>query len=427
VNSAGLIEYPRAAVDQDGILHVVWGATEGQSVRIVYSRVPAINAVQNQEWSAPVVLVEQSLAAYYPFDIAVDSNGGVHLLYFQLGENPGVFVMNSSDGGGTWSSPIQLYQTQDPTGNGEGVSPTSLYIDEKNRMHATWTRYDTTGNGKAVYYAQSTDFGDTWSQPFEVAKWQPGWYETDWLSTGVVGDEIHLSWEGGEVAYQNERISRDGGHTWSENQIILPNLVGENGFANYVVDSANLLHLLVVKRADPNSFAQGVWHTSWDEDHWNDPVLLGTRNLLLYEKASKLDPQSLETITRGTFTGNGLRYQMSAIVNGNQLFVVVVNEFDGEIWSTHTTLDAPYIPPKAYPMPAAQTDVPPSATPQITAAPTVQPEEALSATPPIQSVETAQESGNQTSDLVLTGVLPAGIIVIGIIAYFFFIKRRRGV
>ena len=424
VNSGGLIEYPCAAVDPEGILHVVWGATEGQSVRIMYSQVPSIYADQNQEWTDPVVLVEQTLAAYYPFDIVVDSKGGIHLLYFQLGENPGVFVMNSSDSGISWSSPILLYQTQDPTGGNEGVAPTSLVVDDKDRLHATWTLYDTSGNGKAIFYSQSIDFGDSWSQPFEVAKWQPGWYETDWLSTGVVGDEIHLSWEGGDVAYLNERISRDGGQTWDGNQIILPNLVGENGFANYLVDSANRLHLLVVKRADPNSFAQGVWHTSWDNGRWTDPVLLGTRNLLLYEKASQLDPQSLETLIRGTFTGNGLRYQMSDIVNGNQIFVVVVNEFDGEIWSTHTTLDAPYQPPRAYPMPSVQNSIPPSVTPQITTSPTIQPAETLEPTAPPQPIEITQESGFQTSDLVLTGVLPAGIIVIGILAYFLYVKRR---
>jgi hypothetical protein len=423
VNTAGLIEYPRAAVDHNGILHVVWGASEGQSVRVMYSQVPAISADQNQEWSKPVVLVEQSLAAYYPFDIAIDSKDSLHLLYFQLGENSGVFVINSADGGNAWSNPTQLYQTQDPAGSNEGVSPTSLVIDAKDRLHATWTLYDSTGNGKAIFYSQSSDFGDTWTQPYEVAKWHPGWYETDWLSTGVVGDEIHLSWEGGEVAYQNERLSTDGGRTWSENQVILPNLVGENGFANYVVDSSNLLHLLVVKRADPNSFAQGVWHTTWDQDHWIDPELLGTRNLLLYEKAGKLDPQSLETITQGTFTGNGLRYQMSTIVNGNQLFVVVVNEFDGEIWSSHTTLGAPYISPKPYPFPTASIDLMPSATPQITTTPTVQSIETYTPTPQTQPGETAQDSGIQTSDLVLFGVLPAAIIVIGIIAYIMIFKR----
>jgi len=47
----------------------------------------------------------------------------------------------------------------------------------------------------------------------------------------------------------NERISLDGGQSWGANQRILPNLVGENGFANLVVDSSNQMHMLVVKEA----------------------------------------------------------------------------------------------------------------------------------------------------------------------------------
>jgi hypothetical protein len=417
VNSTGLVEYPRAAIDHKGLMHVVWGASQGQIVQIMYSQVPANKADLTTYWTQPVVLVEQTLAAYYPFDIAVDSKDGVHIFYSQLGEHPGAFVINSSDGGKTWSNPIQVYPVQDPTGTSEGVSTTGLVIDAKDRLHATWTRYDSSGNGKAIYYSQSTDLGETWSRPFEVAKWQPGWYETDWLSTGVVGDEIHLSWEGGKVAYQNERISNDGGQTWGENQIILPNLVGENGYANYVVDSSNQLHMFVVKRADPNSFAQGVWYTTWEQNHWADPVLLGTRNLLLYEKAGELTPESLQAITRGTFTGNGLRYQMSTIVNGNQIFVVVVNEYDGEIWSSHTTLNTPQIPPVSYPSLTAPSVLVPTSTGVVTTTQVTQTMD--TPTPLLQPGQTAQAGEIQPSDILLFGVFPAAVIIIGIIIYTF--------
>jgi len=70
-----------------------------------------------------------------------------------------------------------------------------IITDLKNRLHVTWTLYGEEGNGIAIYYSQSLDNGKTWSKPFEVAAWRPGWYETDWLVSGVLGDEIHLIWK----------------------------------------------------------------------------------------------------------------------------------------------------------------------------------------------------------------------------------------
>lgn len=412
VNPNGNIEYPRAVVDPQGMLHVVWVGSNGAATWVMYSRVWASKADSAQDWTQPIALVERTLYAYYPVDIAVDGEGGLHVLYFKLGENSGTYVINSSDGGNTWSDPIQLYQTQDPRGSNEGIAPVELVVDHNNRLHATWSRYDISGNGKAIYYSQSSDLGKTWSRPFEVDRWQIGWYETDWLSTGVVGDEIHLVWEGsGNVAYLNERISKDGGQTWGENHHILLNLVGENGFANLVTDSANQLHMLVTKRGDPSAYAHGIWYTTWDHDHWPDPVLLGTRNPMLYEKMGKQEPSDLAEVTRGTFTGNGLRYQMSAIVNGNELFTVVANEWDGEIWSSHTSLDAPYIPPKPYPQLSALSDVQPTLTPTPAVLPIPTPTFQLQSNGPVQ------EGGVQPAQMILIGIIPALVIMIGIIVY----------
>jgi hypothetical protein len=423
VNKNGNLEYPRAIVDPSGMLHVVWVGTDGAVASVMYSRVISSNAYSPEAWSKPIVLVEPTLYAYYPVDIAVDTHGGLHILYSKLGENPGAYIINSSDGGNTWSDPIQIYSTQDLSGVTEGVGPVQLISDQKNRLHATWTRYGSDGNGKAIYYSRSSDLGNTWSRPFEVARWQPGWYETDWLSAGVVGDEVHLIWEGGQIAYQNERISKDGGQTWGENQFILQNLVGENGYANLVVDSADQLHMLIPKRADPNSFAHGVWYTNWDQNHWVDPILLGTRNLLLYERAGKLNAQTLKEITRGTFAGGGLRYQMATILNGNQLFVVVVSERDGELWSSHTTVDAPYIPSKPYRQVSALPDTKIAAPPEATATPMTQTLATVTPTLSFEPVQTAQGIDFQPSDLILFGVLPALVITIGIITYILFFKH----
>jgi len=403
----GYIEYPAAVVDHQGILHVVWisgGMRDGQ---LYYSRVPMADAMSARYWTKPVVLAEPVVMTYYTTDIVVDLNGGLHVLYFQIGAESGAYVINSLDGGKRWSRPILLYRTSDPYGEQDGVSTVKLVADSTDHLHATWTRYNADGNGEAIFYAQSVDRGQTWSQPFEVATRQPDWYEVDWLNVGVVGNEVHLVWEGGQGAFLNECISHDGGLTWSEPRYILTNLIGENGRANLVVDSANQLHLLVTMRGTAAYLIHGIWYTQWEDSHWQDPILLGTTNDKLYEIGGcHLDRSVIQDILKETFTDGGLRYQRAAVVGGNQLFVVVVDEWNGDIWSSHTTLSAPQIGPQPYPKLTTPTLVP-TATSQLIRT-------SMSTRPAIGAITTRPSSGvlENPSASVLAGVTPSFLLVV---------------
>jgi hypothetical protein len=417
ISSEGYMMYPEAVVDPRGTLHLVWIGGFTRQAKLYYSRAPASKADLAQEWSKPVPLAEPLVQAYYMVNIAVDSEGGLHILYFLIGNAPGVYVINSFDGGDTWSDPILLYNINSSTGEDEGASTMKILADQAGRLHATWTRYDISGNGKDILYSQSRDQGKTWTEPLDVAVWQLGLYEVDWLSVGVIGDEIHLVWEGGERAYLNERISTDGGLTWGKPHQILANLVGENGFADMVTDSANQMHMLIVKRGVNAYWMYALWYTSWEEDHWRDPIALGTTNPNLYSIAGTYYEGSNLDLLHGTFTGNGMRYQKSAIVNGNELFVILVNEWDGEIWSTRATLSSPFNPPQTYPQPTATPA--PTAIPTTVVQQTANPisREQLDRKPPTQE--------NNPGDLVMMGVLPAVLLVIGSLAYARIRKRNQ--
>jgi hypothetical protein len=348
ISPTGILEYPAAAIDGDGTLHVIWVQTVSERASLYYSHVPVGEAEMARKWENPIVLAGQVLLANYPADIKIDSTGKIHIIFSQLGETPGLYSINSTDGGKSWSTPLRMYQTYDPNGSAEGVSPVRLFVDEKNRLHATWTRFGISGNGNAIYYSQSQDLGETWTAPVEIMSVKLGWYETDWLSIGVVGDEIHLVWEGGEIAYLNERISHNGGQTWDSSNQILPKLVGENGFANLMLDSSNQMHMIVVLRGDGFTLSNGVWYSTWDGSNWSEPILLGTMDPNLYNTAGQLNEEELTNDLKGSFTGNGIRYPQAVMVNGNTLVFVVVNEWDGDIWSSHTTLPVPEIHPQAY-------------------------------------------------------------------------------
>ena len=418
INSVGLVQYPQAVVDLHGVLHLVWAASEGRQTRLFYSQALASKADSAQAWSKPIVLVESILFAYYPADIVADPSGGLHVIFSQVGAAPGAYVINSSNGGRTWSTPIELFRTYDSVGDQEGVSPTKLMIDNAGVLHATWTRFGPDGNGKNIYYSQSQDSGQTWTKPFEVAAWQLGWYEVDWISAGVIGKEIHVVWEGSsDIAALNERVSLDGGQTWGEAHQILANIRGENGFTDLVVDSANQLHLLVVQRGDANAITQGVWHTVWETDHWQDPILIGTSNVGLYSQLPRLSPLSLRDTMRGILSGNGLRYQRTALVNGNELFVVVVNEWDGEIWGTHTTLASPRVNPQPYPQQVV--------TPTRSSMVTPQPSPTATALPVVSSSATMAAQGTDVGGPVFAGSFAVLVLMVGVGIYVGVVRRTR--
>ena len=412
----GILEYPAADIDGDGTLHVIWVQTVTERASLYYSHVPVGEAEMARKWEKPIVLADQVLFSYYPADIKIDSTGIIHIIYSQLGEDPGLYSIDSTNGGNSWSTPVRLYQTYDPNGRAEGVSPVRLYIDAKNRLHATWTRYGSSGNGNAIYYSQSQDQGETWTTSLEVMSVKPGWYETDWLSIGVIGDEIHLVWEGGEIAYLNERISHNGGLTWGPSQQILPNLRGENGFANLIVDSANQMHMFVVLRGDGFTLSNGVWYSTWDGVSWGEPILLGTMDPNLYNTAGQLNAEELTSKLRGSFTGNGIRYPQAVMVNGNIVLLVVVNEWDGEIWSTHTTLHVPEIPPQAYMLSSPiATAAEPTSTKVVQSIPTEENIQEVVQSPSISSV-------NQNNYIYLS-LAPALLLIISVIIIAYIKKR----
>ncbi|HEX9012350.1 MAG TPA: sialidase family protein [Anaerolineaceae bacterium] len=371
----GHVYFPSAAVDQQGTLHLIWTQGDSQNTTLMYSRVSADRAEVVQEWSKPVPLANPVLVYENPAWLAVDSQDGLHIVYFQVGPNPGVYEMNSFDGGDSWSNPTQLYANASQTGNGDGSMPVRLMVDQKDRLHATWTVFDKSGNGKSIYYARSTDRGKTWSKPFLISAWQPGYYEVDWLSAGASGDTLYMNWEGGTQSFDNERISPDGGLTWGPEKQIFPNLVGENGWADLVTDSSGRLNLLLVKRTGGLSgTVYGMWYSQLRGGMWDTPRLVGDQNFDFYNSTRNLDDAGIRKLLSSTINGDGLRYQRAAVVSGNELFVVVVNEHDGEIYSAHMLLDSPAIPPQPYPSrpaptaAAAPVQTPTAAAPQPTLA-----------------------------------------------------------
>lgn len=404
----GHISFTDIAVDSKGTVHMIWTRAVAEIADLMYSQAPGKDALSVRSWSSPQLLASNLLSTYYPIGITVDSSDGLYIIYGAMGLNPGGYVIHSDDSGKTWSYPVQLYASRSRTGSGDGAQPVRIIADAKNRIHAVWTVFGEGGNGRSVLYSQSLDQGKTWSKPFVIAAWQDGWYEVDWLNIGVVGDRIHAVWEGGPVSYHNERISEDGGQTWGPAYRIFERLAGENGWSDLLTDSQGTLHQLLVKRIlSGGGTVYSVWHGQYRDDQWQTPQIVGINDSNFYNDAREYSVGEVQNLFAGTINGDGLRHQRGVILNGNELFCLVVNEFDGEIYSSRLILDSPYIPPAPLPTPVViETIAPIKETPQQS-----EPTQA------IQFEKEADTSKVNPGTLVLAGLVPVFLLLAGIFIY----------
>lgn len=110
-------------------------------------------------WSTAVNVSESSGGSYTPA-IAVDA-GTIHLVW--MDDTPGladIFYSNSTDGGTTWSAPVNASNT-------EGSSEYPDIAIDAGTIHLTW--HDWTSGNYDVLYSKSTDGGATWSAAENVS------------------------------------------------------------------------------------------------------------------------------------------------------------------------------------------------------------------------------------------------------------------
>jgi hypothetical protein len=161
----------------------------------------------------------------------------------------------------------------------EAATNPRIAVDNKGYLHVVWTvnAAERSWQGKAVYYARSTDEGRTW-QVLEVSRSLPEESTTGWIGVAVrLGDEIHLAWNRGIGSRwgRYHSWSPDNGLTWSEPAPFLAEFVsGQTQWPLMVEDSAGTLHLVTVAGGPPPVAGEGFedrpryayWHGSaWSE------------------------------------------------------------------------------------------------------------------------------------------------------------------
>ncbi len=373
-----------ATVDNSGYLHITFQGS--WSSQIYHSRAHVAEATSAHSWSVPQPLTE---AGGFRSDILATSDGALHLVY--SGREGNIYYRQSTDGGVTWKARVTVSGV---AGTLTAADYPRLAADEQGRLHVTWTQFKLPTGWPPEYamYSRSTDRGETWSTPYEVAGENYGL-----ISVAAVGANIvHLFWH--SVVGLSERKhqwSGTDGETWNSPQKIQDIGGGFTGISPMVVDSKGMLHVVTAVNSRHGK-TEDVYHLTWDGTTWSPPQYLST---------NAVGRRSIELPSL-------------ALSEGNRLHVVYEDDFN-RIWYTSQVADAPALPAQALPTPTPLPTATPLASTPVPS-PTAPPR-------PTRSVDEQDDGANLTTPppVFLIGVLPP-FLLIGLIlaARFVYLSRR---
>lgn len=177
----------------DDRLHVVWSG--GPNGQIWYSRAFLEDAYAAGGWDDPRPLpapaAGEGVGSRPHIVTSAGTEGILHTVYaVPVNEGRGIYYTFSKDGGGNWSPAHQVF---DAAGAGwAAVDYPRLAVDLQGGLHAVWIRaaLSTGEPPQGIYYAYSSDQGETWSEPMEIAE---GAYAWPYIVADGAG-RVHLLW-----------------------------------------------------------------------------------------------------------------------------------------------------------------------------------------------------------------------------------------
>lgn len=316
-----------AFLDKDGFIHVVFFGGDYVDGNIYYSKAPLDDASNARSWSAPII-VGESAGDPESAVFAEDEQGSLYVIFSGRQYGNGVYIVNSKDGGETWSksTPIFLTDSDAPV-----VYLIHVIHSKSGWLHVIWNVYSSAGQGRGIYYSRSED-GDKWSDPSLLVYAQNGLgtqtptiieYQNTLLAIYNLPPKITM------------RRSADNGETWQDPVIVFPRHVGVNGTLSPVIDSNDVLHLFFGQRI-PGAGSpdiHGMWHSIWADDRWTEPtaVIKGPR-IATKEGLNSFDP-----------------YDAHAVVSQGNVILVTWRTDPGDVknngvWFSYAVLNAPELP-----------------------------------------------------------------------------------
>jgi hypothetical protein len=239
-----------AVVDQSGILHA-FSATDCLS----YVNARHDEALSARAWGERSCLDQAGLSNP---SVVQAQEGTIYVLYSTI-ENHSFRLINSKDGGATWSSYITVEENLD-----NFLLDPMMAIDNEGRLHVVWSvgqapdAYPPVG----VYYSRSNNEGENWTVPILL-----GGVDEGQPAIAVFNDDVHVLWNG-DAAKRGRyyRYSEDAGESWGSVEVLSPpsSQGGRGGLQRppaIVVDNLGNVHALLHEQ-------ESLFYTSKIDQNW---------------------------------------------------------------------------------------------------------------------------------------------------------------
>jgi hypothetical protein len=225
--------------------------------RLYFSRANSSDAVTESGWSTParIPIAQNGMAS--PADIAWDTTGTIHVAYsVPVNDERGVYLIQSTDHGKTWSDPLQVFDGA--TANFDFVGSPSLVALSNNLVYISWRQYSAQVDGVSrplsLYSARSEDDGHTFGKAEIVVDAPVTWGEIEADSQG----NLHRLWQLQDMAATIlNQVSVNGGRSWQAIQLLPADVEA----ATVTRDPAGRLHLIGVG-------IDSLSHWLWDGNRW---------------------------------------------------------------------------------------------------------------------------------------------------------------
>src|SRR6266498_2623247 len=294
-------------IDSLGRFHTTW--IDSNSGDVVYSWANVEKAGLRSEWADIAGVSSPSHLISSP-DSIVDGSGRIVTAYaVPLNEGRGIYVVQSTDNGSSWSTPIQIFDAA--SAGWERIDHPKLSLNSDGTLHLIFIRQTIrAGQATGLYYSQSVDGGVTWSTPQALSQ-----ADVQWADIASYRDKtVHVVWQeyDGLVFANLSEVSQDGGKTWDKQKTI----TGVNAEATVVAlasDGHGLLHFIqLVKKA-------GL-------------LTLNQENLILQDWKWDGNVWSSDGSNDVTIQGAGVNYSLSAnITSSGSLDVFIPVEYSGPV------------------------------------------------------------------------------------------------
>lgn len=231
-------------------------AVRGQDVYVVYTHAQTTFAASSHDGGATFTETLVSKGGKLGWALAgggtVTPNGNVFFSWAGYERNGGatgnvnLYVSKSTDGGATWSNKVVDISASPPTcpeyncGWAFLGAQMVMASDSNGTLYILWNAGSTAGGSERIYFANSTDNGNTWSAQVDVSLAPAGTHHAFPAIVATGNGDVRISWMDARAANGGlnpwnvyYRSSTNGGSTWS-NEVDVSTFV--SGFTYIVSD-----------------------------------------------------------------------------------------------------------------------------------------------------------------------------------------------